>query len=63
MLNDLIEQDHTLVLHYMGSMTYKEEWVHIPANGPLVRETGIIIFTAGLKKSGAKIAIRSYYLN
>lgn len=44
-LEDLIEQDHKLVVRYTGWMTYKGGWFNIPAEDQRVKETGMMIFT------------------
>jgi predicted ester cyclase len=43
-INDLIEQEHKLVVRYTGWMTYKGGWFNIPSNNQRVKETGIMIF-------------------
>lgn len=43
-VEDLIEQDHKLVVRYTGWMTYKGGWFNIPSENQRVKESGILIF-------------------
>ncbi|MEH7511782.1 ester cyclase [Gottfriedia acidiceleris] len=43
-VDDLIEQEHKLVVRYTGWMTYKGGWFNIPSVNQRVKESGILIF-------------------
>ena len=43
-VDDIIEQEHKLVVRYTGWMTYKGGWFNIPSENQRVKESGILIF-------------------
>ncbi|PGM55652.1 ester cyclase [Bacillus sp. AFS053548] len=43
-VDDLIEQNHKLVVRYTGWMTYKGGWFNLPSENQRVKESGILIF-------------------
>ncbi|MEH7351089.1 ester cyclase [Gottfriedia acidiceleris] len=43
-VDDLIEQEHKLVVRYTGWMTYKGGWFNIPSVNQRVKESGILVF-------------------